>query len=99
MGLAGGWTRGLHPAQPAELAPLPYLSPPQVGSEGCGKSSLPSYCFRRLMGANVTTLHCSAQTNAANVIQKLVQVGEGGPWGPGGGETLTTTTHGPHIHE
>ncbi|GFH23298.1 uncharacterized protein HaLaN_20892 [Haematococcus lacustris] len=45
-----------------------------VGPEGCGKSTLLDYCFQRLMGAAVAVVNCSAQTSAANVIQKLVQV-------------------------
>jgi hypothetical protein len=47
---------------------------PQVGPEGCGKSSLLGHCLGRLMGTQVAMVHCSAQTCAANVIQKLVQV-------------------------
>ncbi len=46
----------------------------QVGPEGSGKNTLLEYCFGRLMGAAVAVVNCSAQTNAANVIQKLVQV-------------------------
>mmetsp|Transcript_33539 Transcript_33539/g.74227 ORF Transcript_33539/g.74227 Transcript_33539/m.74227 type:complete len:2007 (+) Transcript_33539:3-6023(+) len=45
-----------------------------VGPEGCGKSTLMEYCFKRIMGVQVAMVNCSAQTNAANVIQKLVQV-------------------------
>lgn len=45
-----------------------------VGPEGCGKSTLLEYCLKRIAGAQVAVVSCSAQTNAANVIQKLVQV-------------------------
>lgn len=46
-----------------------------VGPEGCGKGALLEYCFRRIMGVQVAVVNCSAQTSAANVVQKLVQVG------------------------
>jgi ABC-type cobalamin/Fe3+-siderophores transport system ATPase subunit len=47
----------------------------QVGPEGCGKSTLLDYCFSRLPGrVTVATVHCSAQTSADTVIQKLLQV-------------------------
>jgi len=46
-----------------------------VGPEGCGKTTLLEHCFSRIMGCSVATVHCSAQTNAGNVVQKLVQVG------------------------
>ncbi len=45
-----------------------------VGPEGCGKGALLEYCFRRIMGVQVAVVNCSAQTSAANVVQKLVQV-------------------------
>ncbi|KAG1663699.1 hypothetical protein FOA52_013267 [Chlamydomonas sp. UWO 241] len=45
-----------------------------VGPEGAGKSTLLEYCLARISGTQVATVCCSAQTNAANVIQKLVQV-------------------------
>jgi len=45
-----------------------------VGPDGCGKSTLLEHCFSRIVGCSVATVHCSAQTNAANVVQKLVQV-------------------------
>lgn len=51
----------------------------QVGPEGCGKNTLLEYCFKRIMGVAVAVVHCSAQTSAANVIQKLVQVRGMGP--------------------
>jgi ABC-type phosphate transport system ATPase subunit len=48
----------------------------QAGPEGCGKSTLLDYCFSRLPGkVTVARVHCSAQTTADNVIQKLLQVG------------------------
>jgi dynein heavy chain 2 len=47
----------------------------QVGPEGCSKSTLLDYCFSRLPGrVTVATVHCSAQTSADTVIQKLLQV-------------------------
>jgi hypothetical protein len=37
------------------------------------------YCFNRLPGkVTVARVHCSAQTTADTVIQKLLQVGQGG---------------------
>jgi len=45
-----------------------------VGPDGCGKSTLLEHCFKRIAGCTLATVHCSAQTNAANVVQKLVQV-------------------------
>lgn len=45
-----------------------------VGPEGCGKSTLLQHCFDRLPDVRVAVVHCNAQTSAANVIQKLVQV-------------------------
>lgn len=48
----------------------------QVGPEGCGKSTVLDYCFSRLAGrVTVATVHCSAQTTADNIVQKLLQVG------------------------
>lgn len=47
----------------------------QVGPEDCGKSTVLDYCFTRLPGkVTVAHVHCSAQTTADNVIQKLLQV-------------------------
>jgi hypothetical protein len=49
----------------------------QAGPEGCGKSTLLDYCFSRLHGkVTVARVHCSAQTTADSVIQKLLQVGK-----------------------
>lgn len=48
---------------------------PQAGPEGCGKATLLDYCFSRLPGkVTVARVHCSAQTTADHVIQKLLQV-------------------------
>lgn len=44
-----------------------------VGPEGCGKAMVLEDCFARLRSTSVATLACSAQTTAANVIQKLAQ--------------------------
>lgn len=47
----------------------------QAGPEGCGKSTVLDYCFSRLPGkVIVACVHCSVQTTADNVIQKLLQV-------------------------
>lgn len=42
-----------------------------VGPEGCGKTLLLTNSFKQLRSAGVAVVHCSAQTKAANVIQKL----------------------------
>jgi dynein heavy chain 2 len=42
-----------------------------VGPEGCGKSMLLRYCFSQLKSTSVATVHCSSQTAASHVIQKL----------------------------
>ncbi len=42
-----------------------------VGPEGCGKSMLMRYCFSQLKSTSVATVHCSSQTAASHVIQKL----------------------------
>jgi len=42
-----------------------------VGPEGAGKTLLLTDCFKRLKGCSVVTLHCSAQTSAQHVVQKL----------------------------
>eukprot|EP00727_Mastigamoeba_balamuthi_P008574 m51a1_g4339 putative cytoplasmic dynein 2 heavy chain 1 isoform x1 (4695) ;mRNA; f:164362-180818 len=44
-----------------------------VGPEGCGKNMLLRYCFAQLKSTSVATLHCSSQTTATHVIQKLNQ--------------------------
>lgn len=45
-----------------------------VGPDGCGKELLLRYSFEQLRSVQVAILHCSAQTSAAHVIQKLAQV-------------------------
>jgi dynein heavy chain 2 len=42
-----------------------------VGPEGAGKSMLLRYCFQQLKSTSVATVHCSSQTAASHVIQKL----------------------------
>jgi dynein heavy chain 2 len=42
-----------------------------VGPDGCGRTLLLEESFRALKHATVATIHCSAQTNAQHVIQKL----------------------------
>jgi dynein heavy chain 2 len=42
-----------------------------VGPEGCGKTLLLLNAFRNVKGATVSTIHCSAQTDASHVIQRL----------------------------
>lgn len=44
-----------------------------VGPEGAGKNMLLQHVFAKRRGTRVTTLHCSAQTTAEHVIQKLQQ--------------------------
>ena len=44
-----------------------------VGPEGCGKSMLLRYAFRRLKNADQAVINCNAQTTAIHVIQKLKQ--------------------------
>jgi hypothetical protein len=51
---------------------MPCLCP-QVGPDGCGKSSTLAYCFSRLRDTAVVTVHCSAQTRTADVIHVLAQ--------------------------
>jgi hypothetical protein len=53
---------------------------PKVGPEGCGKATALRHCAARLQrrgGVAVVDVHCSAATGAAQVIDKLVQVGAG----------------------
>ena len=45
-----------------------------VGPEGCGKELVLRHSFEQLKSAQVATVHCSAQTTAAHVIQKLAEV-------------------------
>ncbi|KAL0018230.1 hypothetical protein WJX79_009392, partial [Trebouxia sp. C0005] len=45
-----------------------------VGPEGCGKATLLQHCLDQLAGTAVATVSCSAQTTAANLIQKLEQM-------------------------
>lgn len=44
-----------------------------VGPEGCGKHMTLRHCFQQVPGTSVATIHCSSQTNAQQVIQKLNQ--------------------------
>ncbi|KAL3878520.1 hypothetical protein ACJMK2_030860 [Sinanodonta woodiana] len=44
-----------------------------VGPEGCGKGTLLKYCFEQLRSTQVAIVHCSAQTNPTNILQKLGQ--------------------------
>lgn len=46
----------------------------QVGPDGCGKATLLDYCVACLPGpVTLATLHCSAQTDASTIVQKLLQ--------------------------
>jgi len=45
-----------------------------VGPDGGGKELLLRYSFEQLRSAHVTIIHCSAQTSATHIIQKLNQV-------------------------
>lgn len=42
-----------------------------VGPEGSGRTLLLEDCFASLKHCSVATIHCSAQTNASHVLQKL----------------------------
>ena len=44
-----------------------------VGPEGCGKELLLRYTFEQQRSVQVALIHCSAQTSAVHVIQKLSQ--------------------------
>ena len=44
-----------------------------VGNEGCGKDLMIQYAFAQLRKITVVTLHCSARTEAADVIAKIQQ--------------------------
>eukprot|EP00981_Chlorochromonas_danica_P004240 scaffold857_cov152-Ochromonas_danica.AAC.23 len=44
-----------------------------VGPEGCGKSMLINYAFRRKKNIGIATLNCNAQTTADDVISKIAQ--------------------------
>lgn len=62
----------------AAFAEIFHDHQPQVGPEGCGKATLLRHCFSRLQrrgGVAVAEVHCSAATGAAQVLDKLVQVG------------------------
>ena len=43
-----------------------------VGPEGCGKTLLLRSMFQDLKSASVSTIHCSAQTQAKHVVEKLM---------------------------
>jgi dynein heavy chain 2 len=45
-----------------------------VGPEGCGKELLLRHSFEGLRSVQVAVVHCSAQTAAMHIIQKLSQV-------------------------
>ena len=45
-----------------------------VGPEGCGKELLLRHSFEGLRSVQVAVVHCSAQTSATHIIQKLSQV-------------------------
>ncbi|CUG03846.1 Hypothetical protein, putative [Bodo saltans] len=60
----------------ATLAPLMKHSQPflLVGPEGAGKSMTLSSCFAAESSSRVSVIHCSAQTSAQHLIQKLTQL-------------------------
>eukprot|EP00796_Vickermania_ingenoplastis_P004422 gene4422-3221_t len=58
----------LKPLKPGVFRPFVL-----VGPEGCGKTMLLSNLFASTTGTRVATINCSAQTEAAHVIQKLKQ--------------------------
>lgn len=45
-----------------------------VGPEGCGKELLLRHSFEQLRSVQVAVVHCSAQTMAKHIMQKLSQV-------------------------
>ena len=45
-----------------------------VGPEGCGKSMIINYAFRRKKNVGIATLHCNAQTASDDVIKKISQI-------------------------
>ncbi len=45
-----------------------------VGPEGCGKELLLRHSFEQLRSVHVAVIHCSAQTAAKHIMQKLSQV-------------------------
>ena len=45
-----------------------------VGPEGCGKELLLRHSFDQLRSVQVAIVHCSAQTAAKHIMQKLSQV-------------------------
>lgn len=46
----------------------------QVGPEGCGKTKLLEFAFGKIPAVAVATIHCSAQTSAKNILEKLLQI-------------------------
>jgi dynein heavy chain 2, cytosolic len=44
-----------------------------IGPDGCGKNLVLKQCFTELRSTQVAVIHCSAQTNPSNVVQKLAQ--------------------------
>ncbi|KAK9815706.1 hypothetical protein WJX72_008353 [[Myrmecia] bisecta] len=69
--VTGGVAQDIALIAPWLKSGVPFLL---VGPSGCGKSMLLAHCFANLRGTAVATMSCSAQTTAANVIQKLLQV-------------------------
>ena len=45
-----------------------------VGPEGCGKSMMINYAFKRKKNVGIATIHCNAQTTSDDVIKKVSQV-------------------------
>ncbi len=45
-----------------------------VGPEGCGKELLLRHSFEQLRSVQIAVVHCSAQTTAKHIMQKLFQV-------------------------
>lgn len=45
-----------------------------VGPEGCGKSMMINYAFKKRKNIGIATLHCNAQTTADDVITKISQL-------------------------
>lgn len=44
-----------------------------IGPEGSGKSTILNNCFKQLKNTQIESIYCNSQTQASNIIQKLLQ--------------------------